>query len=157
MAFAHKLNARQKEFVIIALGRWASYEEILDALKLEETDVTPQAIQYYSEKYQDRILQLRADHAKNILRIYPIANRDWRILQLQNLFNSTVDKDLRCRILGQARVEIGDDVKELANAIRASGGGDNVINFISFSKEELDRSIQDRARVLNFTGCQISN
>lgn len=145
-----KLNPAQKEFVIQALGNWASYAEIIDALlQTNGIELSISSVSYYNKKDAERIKKLRAEHAKNIFDLYPIANRDWRVKQLQKHYDATPNIDTRCRILNQVRQEIGEDIEKLAKALRDSGDRSYTFDFSGLESHAKDKLGADIGRAFS--------
>jgi hypothetical protein len=145
-----KLTADQRQVVILMLGRWESVEDIQEfILENYNLSVSHQAVYSLQKNHSDKVWALRDEHAKNVQKLYPIANKDFRIKEISRMYNETNDKDLKQKLLMRAKQEVGDDVAAIAEALRDRGTGGTTnynFDFRTISDDERNRIGKELSR-----------
>jgi len=138
-----KLRSNHKELIFKCLGEFMTLQAAADKVKeVFGIEITEQAVDHYKKKYPEKVTAAREEYGRDLLR-FPIANKVWRLEKLQKIFNEATDYKTILKALAQARIEIGEDVEKLSEAIRNSGG--RTFNFDLGKLPEGDReNIRDQ-------------
>jgi len=148
-----KLDGKSKAFAIRCLAQFDTLTETTNKIYQEfGIKVTVPAIYKLRNKYKATIQKVRDKFCENVLAI-PIANRTWRLKQLNRIYKYAYSKDkvneqtIRLQALRQAESEMGENFAKLADAVK--GSGDTTINnFFNQLPGNDNDVIDDTMRVL---------
>lgn len=145
---AKKLNAEQKRFIVMELAMFSTPAEVVEKVFEEHgVTITRQGVQVYdptsaaghslSKELRKLFDDTRKAFRKDTENI-PIANRAYRLRQLDRLARGTKNPVLAAQLMEQAAKETGGSY---TNRREFTGKGGGPIQYTELSDEQLDREI----------------
>lgn len=110
-------------------------------------------VAYYKREHRQAILEEVLKINSDILNNTPIAQKGWRIREIQNLYSRTRDVDIRNKLIRTALAETNNIGDRLVEALGKTGNtyitSVEINNFADRSDEQLKSRARDVAGVLS--------
>jgi len=125
----YKLTSAAKDLLLQMIAEKFPYNKISDKLKERfGVTLTGGTISFHAKRNVEEITDRQINWVKQDILQYPISHKEYRLRELQKIYNGAKTKKEAVAALRAAKAEIGEDIEKIADALRVSGG-DNYVNI----------------------------